>query len=76
MALKIISGIFILVTVYLNFKHGWSGITGDMSPEETKMMSDIGIGKSWFLPVGIVSFAMLMEADLKGLKSLIVDPAK
>lgn len=60
MAAKIISGILILVTVYLNFKHGWSGVSNNMSPEETKMMADIGIGKSWFLPIAIISFAICL----------------
>lgn len=58
MAIKVISGILILITVFLNFKHGWSGISGKMSAGEMKMMNDIGIGKSWFLPIGIISLAI------------------
>lgn len=60
MTAKIICGILILVTVYLNFKHGWAGITNNMSPEETKMMNDIGIGKSWILPISILSFLICL----------------
>lgn len=60
MTSKIISGLLVLVTVYLNFKHGWSGATNNMSSEEVKMMTDIGIGKSWYLPIGIVSFAICL----------------
>ena len=60
MVIKIISGILILVTVYLNIKHGWSGISNNMTPEETKMMADIGIGKNWILPMSIVSFAIAL----------------
>lgn len=60
MAIKIISGILILATVYLNFKHGWSGVSGNMTPEETKMMGDIGIGSNWILPISIVSFLIAL----------------
>jgi hypothetical protein len=56
--MKIISGILILVTIYLNAKHGWSGVSNSMSPAEVKMMTDIGIEKNWFLPIGIVSFVI------------------
>lgn len=62
MVVKIISGILIGITVFLNVKHGYSGIFGNMSPEETKMMADLGIGKSWIMPIGVVSMiiALLM----------------
>lgn len=57
---KIICGVLIIVTVFLNTKHGWSGISNNMSPEETKMMSDIGIDQRWFLPIGIVSIVICL----------------
>jgi hypothetical protein len=57
---KIISGVLILITVYLNAKHGWSGISNSMSAEETKMMSDIGIGQRWFHPIGVVSIVICL----------------
>ena len=53
--MKIVSGLLILVTVYLNAKHGWAGVSNNMSPAEIKMMTDIGISKSWFMPIGIIS---------------------
>lgn len=53
--MKIISGLLILITAFLNFKHGWSGLMNKMSPTEITMMTEIGIGKEWFLPIGIVS---------------------
>jgi hypothetical protein len=55
MILKIISGILILVTVYLNFKHGWAGITNKLEPEEAKMMTDIGLTRSIVLLISILS---------------------
>lgn len=58
MVVKIVSGLLMLITIYLNFKHGWAGITNNMSPEETKMMADIGIGKNWIMPISILSFAI------------------
>ena len=56
--MKIISGILLALTLYLNGKHAWSGITMNMKPEETKMLSDIGIGSSFILPIGIVSLVI------------------
>jgi hypothetical protein len=64
--MKIISGILILVTVYLNAKHGWSGVSNSMSPGEIKMMTDIGIEKNWFLPIGIVSFVLFPQTFFIG----------
>lgn len=54
MTTKIISGILILITVYLNFKHGWSGLSGNASPEETKMMADLGLNKTKILVVSVL----------------------
>lgn len=56
--MKIISGLLLALTLYLNGKHAWSGITMNMKPEETKMLSDIGIGSSFILPIGIVSLVI------------------
>jgi len=53
--MKIVSGVLIIITAILNFKHGWSGLLNKMSPAEISMMTEIGIGKEWFLPIGIVS---------------------
>jgi hypothetical protein len=43
--MKIISGILVLLTVYLNFKHGWAGLNNSMSEAETTMMTNLGIHK-------------------------------
>lgn len=58
--MKIVSGILILITVYLNARHGWSALSGSMTAAELKMTSDIGMGRNWFMPLGIVSFAIAL----------------
>ena len=57
MIAKIISGVLILVTAFLSFKHGWAGISNNLSAAETKMMSDLGIGKTLLLVISIASLA-------------------
>ncbi len=56
--MKIVSGILSLITVYLNFKHAWSGLSGNYSPEEAKMLSELGVNKSLSLVVSILSVAV------------------
>lgn len=58
MLAKIISGILILVTVYLNFKHGWAGITNNVKQEEAKMMTDLGLTKTILLIVSVLCLAV------------------
>ncbi|WP_317899819.1 hypothetical protein [Aurantibacillus circumpalustris] len=55
MIIKIISAVLILITVFFSLKHGWSGITNNLKPEEAKMMSDIGIGHNMILLIAILS---------------------
>jgi len=43
--MKIISGILILITAFLSFKHGWAGVTNTMNPSAVKMISDLGSTK-------------------------------
>lgn len=50
--MKIISGTLIIITAWLSLKHGWDGLHID--PEQGKMMTDIGLGKS-----GIIMLSML-----------------
>lgn len=58
MIVKIISILLILVTVFLNFKHGWAGITNNLKPEEAKMMADLGLNKTMFTIVSVFSLAV------------------
>ena len=48
----------ILVTVYLNFKHGWAGIANNLKPEEAKMMADLGVNKTMLTIVSVLSLAV------------------
>ena len=56
--MKILSGILILVTVYLSAKHGWGGITGNVKPEEAAMMNGLGISKPVLNVISIASLAV------------------
>lgn len=55
MIVRIISGILMLFTAYLNFKHGWAGLSGRMSTEETKMMTDLGISKPVLTGISVLA---------------------
>ena len=57
--MKIISGILILLTVYLNVKHGWTGITNRVSPEEAKMFADLGISRTIGVIIGVATLAVV-----------------
>jgi hypothetical protein len=41
--MKIVSGVLILVTAFLSFKHGWAGLT--MKPEAMNMLAELGMGE-------------------------------
>ena len=56
--MKIISGILILITAFLSFRHGWGGITMNMKPEETKMLTDLGIGRPLLVIISLLSLAV------------------
>ncbi|MGA0556222.1 hypothetical protein ACO2Q8_06215 [Larkinella sp. VNQ87] len=52
--MKIVSIILILVSAFLSMKHGWDSFQ-TASPEQAKMMSDLGISKTVVPFVGAVS---------------------
>ena len=54
--MKIISGILILVTAYLSFKHGWAGIT--MKAESADMFAELRISKTVLYIISILSLAV------------------
>lgn len=56
--MKIISGILILITAFLSFKHGWTAITNNASQQEAEMFTRIGITRPLSLITGILSFAV------------------
>ena len=55
---KFISGVLILVTVYLSAKHGWGGITGNVKPEEAAMMDGLGISKPVLRVLSVFTLAV------------------
>jgi hypothetical protein len=57
-SMKILSTALILITIFFCFKHGWPGITGNLKPEEAKMMSDLGLNKSGVLIIGLLNLAV------------------
>jgi hypothetical protein len=59
--MKIISGMLVVLTVYLNTKHGWSALTNSMSPEEAKMFAALGLSRTTGRVLGI---AMLVSVAL------------
>ncbi|MEH6681242.1 MAG: hypothetical protein V7724_11880 [Sediminicola sp.] len=50
MITKIISGILILVTVFLHAKHFWDGIHINESPQMLKMLADLGMNTR-YMPI-------------------------
>lgn len=56
--MKTMSGVLILITAFLSFKHGWSAITNNASPTETEMFTQLGITKSFSMVIGIISFGV------------------
>ncbi len=40
--MKIISGLLLLVSVYLSIRHGWAGITQTLKPAEAAMLAGLG----------------------------------
>jgi len=56
--MKIISGILILITAFLSFKHGWEGLTMNTKTGEPNMMTELGIGKTMLLIISILSLAV------------------
>lgn len=62
--MKIVSGLLLLLSIGLNARHGWAGVTGHVSPEAEKMIGGLGIappilvGLSWLnlLVAGLLLF--------------------
>ena len=53
--MKIISGALILITVFLNVRHGWAGLI--MKPETVSMMDQMGISKQLSVVVSVLTLA-------------------
>lgn len=40
--MKIISGLLLLVSIYLSIKHGWPGVTQSLKPAEAQLLAELG----------------------------------
>jgi hypothetical protein len=56
--MKIVSGVLILITAFLNFKHGWEGLTMNVKPGDANLMTELGLGKTTIRIIGILSLAV------------------
>jgi len=56
--MKIISGILILITAFLSFKHGWDGLMVNVKPGDADMMAELGIGRTGTIIMSILSIAV------------------
>lgn len=56
--MKIISGILIVITVFFNVKHGWAGLTNRVSPEQSKMFTDLGINRLLGIIIGVLTLSV------------------
>ena len=44
--MKIISGLLLLVAVFLSVRHGWAGLTQTLKPAETELLAGLGFTRS------------------------------
>ncbi|MDF7813901.1 hypothetical protein [Hymenobacter sp. YC55] len=56
--MKIISGLLLLVSVYLSFQHGWAGLAQNFTPEQANLMAELGINKPLLTVTSSVSLAV------------------
>lgn len=55
--MKIVSIVLLLVSAFLSLKHGWDAFQPP-TPQQAKMMADLGITKSFVPVVGALSIAV------------------
>jgi hypothetical protein len=55
--MKAITIILLLISAFLSFKHGWDAFQSS-SPEQTKMMTDLGISKAIVPYIGAISIIL------------------
>jgi hypothetical protein len=55
--MKIISGVLILVTVFLNFKDGWTGISNNPGPDEAAMLNGLNLSRNTIFVFSLFTIA-------------------
>ncbi|MCE7053467.1 hypothetical protein LZF95_02175 [Algoriphagus sp. AGSA1] len=58
MTAKLLSGLLILLSVYIGFSHGIGTLRNEASPEQLKMMSELGITTPVRQGIAILSLVM------------------
>lgn len=58
MTVKILSGVLILLSVYIGFSHGIGTLRNNASVDELKMMSELGITETMRQGIAIVSILL------------------
>ena len=58
MTMKIISGLLLLVSVFLNVQHGWAGITQTLKPAEAQMLTGLGFTKPTLYVFSVFTLAV------------------
>ena len=56
--MKIISGLLILVTVFLSIKHGWEGLTASQKAGAPDLVATLGISQSLGYAMALLSVAI------------------
>ena len=56
--MKIISGLLLLVSVYLSVQHGWAGITQTLKPAEAEMLAGLGFTKPTLYAFSVYTLAV------------------
>jgi hypothetical protein len=55
--MKIISGVLLLVSVYFSWQHGWAGLAQKFTPEQAKLMTELGFNKPLLYVTSLVNLA-------------------
>jgi hypothetical protein len=58
--MKLISGLLLLTSLYLSFRHGWAGITQNFKPAEAQLLADLGMGKPLMYVVSVASLVTIL----------------
>lgn len=56
--MRIISGLLLLVSLYLSVRHGWAGITQTLKPAETELLAGLGFTKPTLYVFSIYTLAV------------------
>lgn len=58
--MKLVSGLLLLTSIYLSFRHGWAGLTQNFKPKEARLLAELGINRPLQYVVSVVSLATVL----------------